>query len=124
MRIYKTRPFARWARQEGLRDSALAAAAAEIQAGLIDAELGGHVVKKRVALPGRGKRSGARTLLAYQRDDRFFFLYGFAKNEKDNIDERELQALKRLSGILLGWEPAQLRLAVAAGRLIEVNNDG
>ncbi|WP_235816936.1 type II toxin-antitoxin system RelE/ParE family toxin [Bordetella ansorpii] len=102
MRVYKTRPFAKWASQEGLTDSALLAAAADIRMGLADAELGGHVIKKRVALPGRGKRGGARTLLAYRRDDRFFFIYGFAKNERDNIDERELQSLKRLSGILLG----------------------
>lgn len=93
MQIYKTRQFDKWAGKEGLTDSVLAAAVVEMESGLIDADLGGHVVKKRVALPGRGKSGGARTLLAYRLGDRAFFVYGFAKNERDNIDDKELKAL-------------------------------
>lgn len=88
MRIYKTRSFDKWAAKEGLADPVLAAAVAEMEAGLIDAELGGQVVKKRVSLAGGGKRGGARMLLAYRLGDRAFFVYGFAKNERDNIDAK------------------------------------
>jgi hypothetical protein len=76
-----------------------------------------------VALPERGKRGGARTLLAYRLSDRAFFVYGFAKNERDNIDEKELKALKQLALSLLGWTSGQLAHALREGKLIEVNHD-
>ncbi|GGA42536.1 type II toxin-antitoxin system RelE/ParE family toxin [Dyella nitratireducens] len=120
MHIYKTRQFAKWALKEGLTDSELRMAVGEMEAGLIDADLGGHVVKKRVALSGRGKRGGARTLLAYRLRDRAFFIYGFAKNERDNISVGELKALKRLAAIYLGFDMTQLRHAKSESELIEV----
>ena len=122
MNIYKTRQFDKWAAKEGLTDHALMSAVAEMDAGLIDADLGGHVVKKRVALPGRGKSGGARTLLAYRLGNRAFFVYGFAKNERDNIDDKELKALKQLAAIQLGLLPAQLEHALREGKLIEVKD--
>ncbi|WP_189536733.1 type II toxin-antitoxin system RelE/ParE family toxin [Paludibacterium paludis] len=123
MHIYKTRQFGKWAGKEGLSDSVLAAAVAEMERGLIDADLGGHVVKKRVALPGRGKSGGARTLLAYRLADRAFFVYGFAKNERDNIDDKELKALKLLASTLLRWTEQQLAHALEEGALLPVNPD-
>ena len=120
MQIYKTRQFEKWASKEGLADQVLVTAVAEMENGLIDADLGGHVVKKRVALPGRGKSGGARTLLAYRLGDRAFFVYGFAKNERDNIDDRELKVLKQLASGLLGWTSQQLVHALREGKLIEV----
>ena len=122
MHIYKTRQFDKWADKEGLTDQALKAAVTEIDSGLIDADLGGHVIKKRVALPGRGKSGGARTLLAYRLGDRAVFLYGFAKNERDNIDDRELKALKQLAAFQLGLTAKQIAAALAAGKLIEVKD--
>ena len=59
--------------------------------GLVDADLGGHVVKKRIALPGRGKRGGARTIVATRMTDRWFFLFGFSKNERSDIDKDEMK---------------------------------
>lgn len=123
MRIYKTRQFDKWASKEGLTDALLKAAVAEIENGLIDADLGGNVIKKRVALAGRGKSGGARTLLAYRMGDRAFFVYGFAKNERDNIDDKELKALKQLASIQLGLNQTQLQHALIAGKLIEVTNN-
>src|ERR1022692_406004 len=123
MHIYKTRQFDKWASKEGLTDRVLKAAVAEMENGLIDADLGGHVVKKRVALPGRGKSGGARTLLAYQQGNRAFFVYGFAKSERDNIDAKELNALKQLAAIQLSLNLSQLAHALATGKLIEVNDD-
>jgi len=92
--------------------------------GLIDADLGGHVVKKRVALPGRGKSSGVRTLLAYKVNNKAFFVYGFAKNARTNISTNELKALKRLAKELLSYSERSLTEAVEQGALIEVHNDG
>ncbi len=99
--IYKTRQFNRWARKADLPDQALYRAVMEIRQGLVDADLGGGIVKKRIALPGHGKRGSTRTLLATNRNDRWFFVYGFEKNERDTISANELEALKLLAGDLL-----------------------
>lgn len=123
MRVFKTRQFDKWARNEGVTDRTLWAAVIEMENGLIDADLGGHVVKKRIALPGRGKRGGARSLLAFRLGDCAFFVYGFAKNERDNIDDRELKTLKLLASALLGWTPEQTGHALREGALIEVIHD-
>ena len=126
MQAFKTRAFARWAVGDGLSDQALGAAVAEMEAGLIDARLGGQVVKKRVALPGRGKRGGARTLVAFRQGEKAFFVYGFAKNERANIGDKELKALKLLAKELLNYPAEMLAKATRAGELIEieVNDDG
>jgi len=124
MRIFKNKAFSKWAGKEGLTDAALRAAVAEVESGLIDADLGGHVIKKRVALEGRGKSGGARTLLAYQVGDKAFFVYGFAKNARANIKTDELKGLKAYATVLLGYSDKELRKAVEARVLIEVNNDG
>jgi len=121
MRVFKTRVFARWARDEGLGDEALVFAVAEMERGLIDARLGGQVVKKRAALSGHGKRGSTRTVIAYQQGDKAFFIFGFTKNAKDNVTAVELQALKLLARNLLSYPPAELASAVAAGELIEIN---
>lgn len=118
--MLKTREFARWANREGLTDRALADAAAEVMTGLVDAQLGGEVCKKRVALPGRGKRGSIRTLIAWRSGQRLIDLFGFAKNERDNIDQQELAALKRLAGHLLSLTDAGIRRAIAADALQEI----
>ena len=120
MRAFKTKAFARWAAGEGLGDEALAVAAAEMERGLIDARLGGQVVKKRVALAGRGKRGGARTLVAFRAAERAIFVYGFAKSERANINDLELKALRLLAKELLNYSVASLSKAMKAGQLIEI----
>lgn len=107
-------------RKEGLSDEDLCQAVVEMAAGLIDADLGGNLVKKRVALQGRGKRGGARTLVATNRGDRWFFLLGFAKNERANIDLHELKALQELASQYVTLVDRQLDLAVDNGKLTEV----
>ncbi len=97
---------------------------AEMEQGLVDAELGGQVVKKRVALPGKGKRGSTRTLVAFRQDGKAFFIYGFAKNERANISDKELRALKLLARELLSCTKPALVKAVKAGELIEVEDDG
>jgi hypothetical protein len=123
MLIFKTKWFHKWAAKQGMADDVLLAAVDELNAGLLDADLGGHVIKKRLGLPGRGKRGGIRVLVAFRREDKVFFIYGFAKKERANISAKELTALKLLASELLGYTGAILARAVAAGELIEVRSD-
>jgi len=124
MRVFKNKAVSKWAAKEGLTDKALLEAVGEMERGLIDADLGGHVVKKRVALAGRGKSGGARTLLAYKVGNKAFFVYGFAKNARANIKDDELKALKLYAQELLGYSDKALTKAIKYGVLIEVKNDG
>jgi hypothetical protein len=123
MKIYKTKWFHRWAAKEDLTDAVLCSAIAELERGLADA-LGGYVYKKRVALPGRGKRGGARTLIAFRRGASAFFIYGYPKNERANIRDDDLRALRFLAGELLGYGTHELAKAVASGELFEVIENG
>ena len=123
MRLFKTKWFHRWAAKEGLTEAVLRTAAVELEQGLGDA-LGGYVYKKRIALPGRGKRGGARSLIAYRSRHVMFFIYGFPKNERDNIESDELKALRLLAKELLGYSEQSLAKAIEAGELIEVSDNG
>jgi len=118
--VFRTRTFTRWMRKAGLTDDALHEAVFEMAQGLIDADLGGYVVKKRVALPGQGKRGGARTIVATKLAGRWFFLYGFGKNERANIDKDELKMLQEVAKELLAFDERQLATALAAGEIVEV----
>jgi hypothetical protein len=119
-RVFRTRNFTRWMRKSGLTDAALCEAAKEMVAGLVDADLGGGVVKKRIALPGRGKRGGARTLVATNKGSRWFFLFGFEKNERANISTEELEALQAYAADLLARTDAQLAKAIDDDALQEI----
>jgi hypothetical protein len=119
---FKTRAFARWAPKEGVTDRALLVAVTEMESGLVDARLGGGLFKKRVALPGGGKRGGARTIVAGNFRDRWIFLYGFAKNERENIDQKEERDLKRVAGVLLRLDPTALGRLLEAGEILEVED--
>jgi hypothetical protein len=91
--------------------------------GLYEADMGGNLLKKRIARPGQGKSGGFRTLVATNRGNLWFFVYGFAKNERSNIDQNEDAALKKLAAVLLTLKPTALSQALAAEELIEVNCD-
>lgn len=117
-RVFKARHSQRWMRKSGLTDAVLCEAVQEeMSERLVDADLGSGVVKKRVGLPGRGKRGGARTLVATNRRTRWFFVFGFEKNVRSNISDGELEALRSLAADLLSRTSEQLDLAVADGTL-------
>ncbi len=101
MATYKTRWFDRWARKQGLTTPSLCAAVREMTAGLYEADLGGGLLKKRIARPGQGKSGGFRTLVATNQGSRWIFVFGFSKNERSNIDKDEEEALKKLAAHLL-----------------------
>ena len=122
LRILKTRAFARWARRERLPDDSLLAAVEEMAAGLIDARLGGGVFKKRIAKLGQGKSGGYRVILVSNLGDRWVFLYGFSKSERDNIDDHELRLTKRLAVVFLAMSEQALARAIVTGELVEVRH--
>ena len=122
-RILKTRTFNRWLRKTLLTDAALLKAIDEMEQGLVDADLGGNIYKKRVALPGRGKSGSTRTLIATNRQNRWFFMFGFEKNDKENITQAELAYLQEVAQIFLGYSSDELQLAIDKGELLEVYYD-
>ena len=123
MAVYKTRWFDRWARKEGLSTASLCAAVNEMSEGLIDADLGGGLVKKRIGRLGQGKSGGYRTLVATNRGNRWVFVFGFPKNERSNIDKDETEALKKLAAHLLLMTAQAMVKAQSAGELTEVDCD-
>ena len=122
-RTFKTRTFSKWMRKTDLKDEDLLFAVAEMEAGLVDADLGGNVYKKRIALPGMGKRAGARTLVAGKIFRRWFFIFGFVKNEKDNINDDELVHLQGVANRLLHLTDKDIEEAILAGELKELTNN-
>ncbi len=120
MNIYKTRFFDRWANDEGLTNLSLCNAVNEMKNGLFDADLGGGLFKKRIAKPGKGKSGGFRTLLATNKDDKWFFMFGFPKNQRSNIDKDEKAALKKLANQFLSYTKKDLNQAITAKALTEV----
>lgn len=101
MRIFRNKPFTRFARKVRITDAELCEAVANVERGLIDADLGGGVVKQRIARKGGGKSGGFRALILLRIGERAFFVHGFAKSDRDNIGDDELVALKKLAGELL-----------------------
>jgi hypothetical protein len=118
-----THQFSRWMRKTELTESALCSAVAEMSNGLIDADMGGGVLKKRVALPGRGKSGSARTLMATNGASRWFFVFGFEKNERANVTGKEIEALQQLATDLLRLSPSQLDEHVRRDALKEICHD-
>lgn len=122
-RIFKTRSFDRWMRKTELTDFALCHAVREMSEGLMDANLGRGLIKKRVGVAGRGKRGGVRTLVATNKNNRWFFVFGFEKNERTNIDADELEALQELAEQLLVRTDEELAIALVDGALKEIGHE-
>jgi len=120
VRIFKIKLFAKFARRERIPDASLVNAIDEAGKGLIDADLGGHVIKKRVARVGQGKSGGYRMLIAFRTKHRAVFLFGFAKNELDNIDDKQLASLQEAAAYWLAADDTRLERALKDEILIEV----
>ena len=124
MRIFKNKPFARFARKNGVSDSDLCKSIQDANAGLIAADLGGGVIKQRLARKGSGKSGGFRALILFKIRDRAIFVHGFAKNDVENLRSDELIALKKLAAEMLSYQMDELDQAIASGTLMEVECDG
>jgi len=123
LRIFKTRWFTRFARGERITDGSLSQAVVRAGQGLVDAELGGGIIKQRVARPGGGRSGGYRVLIAYRAKHRAVFLYGFAKRERENIDPDELLTLREIAAKWLAADTKRITQAVNEGVLQEVTHD-
>jgi hypothetical protein len=121
VRVYKLKGFARFQRRERIADASLAKAVREAGTGLVDADLGGGLIKQRVARPGAGKSGGYRTVIAYRRGERALFLYGFAKSVRANIDDDELEVLRRRGAGLLNAPEEAIEAMVDDDELVEVS---
>lgn len=122
MRIFKTKWVARFVRRERINDASLKEAIERAERGIIDADLGGGLIKQRVARPGRGRSGGFRMIVAYRTEERAFFLYGFAKSERENIEDNELEALRVVAAEILVRDDDALERAKAEGELQEIGN--
>jgi hypothetical protein len=123
MRAFKTRGFARYCRHERILDGSLLEAISRAEKGLVDADLGGGLIKQRVARPGKGRSGGYRVLVAYRAKGRAVFLFGFAKNERENITLDELKFLRELAENWLAAGTATIQKETEAGNLQEIEYD-
>ena len=121
MRLFKTKWFMRYERQERLEDHSMCDAIERTERGLVDADLGGGIIKQRVARTGQGRSGGYRLLIAYRSGKRAVFLYGFAKSERDTIDADELETLKEIGAVWLEAKKERLEYAIKEGILREVS---
>ncbi len=118
-----TRWFTRFARREGLADTELREAVRRAARGLVDADLGGGVLKQRIARRHTGKSGGFRSIVIFRAGDRAIFVYGFAKSARASIRPDELVGFRRLAANMLAYDDAALARAVASGALVEVGPD-
>jgi len=119
-RVFKTRWFQRFARKERIGDAVLLDAVARAEKGQVDADLGGGVIKQRIARPGHGKSSGYRMIILFRRGQRAVFVYGFAKKERENIDSDEEKQFKEAAHHVLRLTEKQLAQLVIQGDFLEV----
>ena len=124
MRTFKTKPFARFAVREGIDNGALCEAVERAVKGLVDADLGGGVIKQRIARRGQGRSGGFRVLVLFRRGDRAFFVHGFAKSDRENLRRKELVALRSLADEMFRLDGPGLEAMLANGTISEVNCDG
>lgn len=123
MKIYQNKLFATFARKQNISDADLCEAIERAESGLIDADLGGGVIKQRIARPNEGRSGGFRTIVFFRAEERAFFVFGFAKNQRDNISRSDLRLFKNAAQVTLNFTSEEIEEAVKAAKLIEVNCD-
>lgn len=121
MEIYKIPAFDEWTKEYNVSDETLFDAIREMNSGLYDANLGGSVYKKRVPLANKGKSGGARTIIAFKVNNKAFFIYSFAKSKQENVNEKELKALKKLAKVYFWLTDTEIIEAIRLGNLIRVD---
>lgn len=122
MRIFKSKWFAKFARKEEISDEKLIQAVKNADAGNIDADYGGGVLKQRIARPKEGKSGGYRSIILYRKGEKAFFVYGFAKNVMENIDKADVQGFKKLAKVMLSASERQVEIMLEKGEIEEVQS--
>jgi len=123
MRVFKNKWFAKFARKENISDKSLMQAVREIEAGKIDADYGGGLIKQRIARTNEGKSGGYRSIFLYKRGDKALFVYGFAKSERDNIDDIEVREYKELAKIVSAFTDEEIAKLIKDGVWQELKTD-
>lgn len=121
MRVFKTKWFVRFARKEKIKDDKLVIAIQEAERGLLDGNLGGNLIKKRISRIGAGKSGGYRTIIIYCAGSRAFFVYGFPKSGEDNIGDTELKEYQKMAQVFLRFKDPDVKTALRVGELTEVD---
>jgi hypothetical protein len=121
MVIYKHKIFHQWSKTEGLKDTTLRKTIDEMNKGLYEANLGSGLYKKRVAMPGKGKRGSYRTHIAFMDNEKAFFIYGFSKNQKSEITNNEKEIYRKLAKDLLSMNEKEIQNLLVMNKLFEVN---
>ncbi len=122
-RIFKNKWFSRFARREKIEDAVLCEAVSNAEKGVIDADLGGGVIKQRIARLNEGKSGGYRSIVLFRTGENAFFVFGFAKSERDNIKEDELKGFKALADEMFGYDNTAIDKALKSGAILEVKCD-
>ena len=120
MRIFRNQWITKFAKKHKISDSELIEAVERADDGLIDADLGSGVIKQRIARQGQGKSSGYRSIILFKQGDRAFFVYCFAKNDRENITNKELAELKKAAAIILAMTETDIEQAKSNGTFTEI----
>lgn len=123
MRIFTNAWFRRFARRENIDNKTLKEAIARADKGLIDTDLGGGVIKQRIARPGKGKSGGYRTIIVFRQGEKAFFVYGYAKSKRSNIEQDEVEVVRRAARELLALSDTQIMQLIENEALAEVTDD-
>ncbi|NCW83067.1 MAG: type II toxin-antitoxin system RelE/ParE family toxin [Betaproteobacteria bacterium] len=124
MRSFKNAWFGRFARKENISAQVLWDAVDRAEKGLVDADLGGGVIKQRIARPGESKSKGYRSIVLYRKGDKAFFVYGFPKSDLGNIRDAEQEQFKKAAKSIFALSDEQIRQLIENGQFEEVNKNG
>ncbi|MBN6079928.1 type II toxin-antitoxin system RelE/ParE family toxin [Aggregatibacter actinomycetemcomitans] len=124
MRIFKTKAFNKFAQKNHILDSELLEAVVRAEQGLIDTDLGGAIIKQRIAREGQGRSGGFRSFIFYRINENSYFVAGISKNARNNISAQELAALKKLAKAYAALTPQQIELQIQNRLFIEVLPEG
>jgi hypothetical protein len=120
VRVFKTTAFAKFTRKKKIKDVLLCEAVERAERGLIDADLGEGLIKQRIPRPNEGRSGGYRAIIAYQVGDLTLFIYGFSKNDKENIDAAELKDLHELANLVFKTDDDKILELIETEEWIEV----
>ena len=124
MRVFKNAWFGRFARKRKISEEVIWDAVDRAEKGLVDADLGGGVIKQRIARPGEGKSKGYSSIVLYRKGDKAFFVYGFPKSDLGNIRGDEEEQFKKAAKLILALSDDQIRQLIENGQFEEVKKDG
>lgn len=123
MRIFKTKWFDGFACKNDIQDAALIEAVKRAEKGLVDADLGGGVIKQRVARDGQGKSKGHRVIILFRKGDKAFIVFGFSKNDQSNLRRDEEERFKKMAKQYFSLSETRLSHYLNKGDFVEANND-